>query len=462
MLGNAHRKISRLQRGLDEIFPPETATEHDYSRLADVRGCIVELSPHLIVPEHLGPYLDLIDGAIGANLRTVLDAPPQHGKTESLLHGFVSWCCGAPGYRHAYATYNDDRTMDVCRDFRRLAFEAGLGPSSRKGLVRLNEGSQVMFTSMGGGLTGRPVDGVLAIDDPIKGAEDARSKRHRDLCGRFLSTVAITRLHPGASVIVMATRWHPDDLSGRCIATGYDHIHLPAIAEQDDVLGREPGDALWPEMRPIEFLLQQKGEMGEDFNALYQGRPRSEGMKVFQAPKFYTQLPQSSFTRAHGIDCAYTAKKSSDWSVHAEMRRYDDGRFYVPDLTRIQTTAPRFAALLKQKVGGVPGRVRWYAAGAEQGVADFIREAIPYVESPPASADKFVRAIRFSAALNAGRVVFPEGAPWLPPVLAELEEFTGNDDRHDDAIDALVAAFDCLERSHNQARPRTLDIDPRM
>ena len=34
--------------------------------------------------------------------------------------------------------------------------------------------------------------------------------------------------------------------------------------------------------------------------------------------------------------------------------------------------------------------------------------------------------------------------------------------RHDDAIDALVAAFDCLERSHNQARPRTLDIDPRM
>lgn len=458
-------RIETLQKRAARWAPEAVGQDHrpTWDRIRSVRDAISVLSKDLQVPEHLAPYLDFLDTAVGQGRRFVFHAPPQHAKTESLAHAFIAWAILHPGKRHAFATYNDDRTLEVLARVRWLASEAGLEPATRKGLMKLRGGTEIKFTSITGSLTGRPIDGVMAIDDPIKSAEDARSKRHRDMCWRFLSQTAETRMHPGASCFVMMTRWHPDDLAGRCINEGYESIRLPAIAEADDPLGRKPGEALWPDKRPIEFLEKLKRSLGPTaWAAMGQGRPQAEGAEAFGPPSFYDEIPKGRSQIAYGIDCAYTAKTTADYSVIVRMLKAGD-TYYVTRVWRLQCDAPRFSGLLKQVVSERPGGIRWYVAGAEKGVADMLRRSVPTLKAPAATADKFVRSAPLRAAWDDGRVLLKEGAPWVREVVDETEVFTGNNDAHDDIIDAMAAAFDELDRrSTGMTSDMNLHIAPRM
>ena len=90
---------------------------------------------------------------------------------------------------------------------------------------------------------------VLVVDDPVKGAQEADSAAHRRrVITEYRSTLA-TRVHPGGSVLLVMTRWHPGDLAGELLDSERDlwrHINIPAVAEAGvpDALGREPGVAM--------------------------------------------------------------------------------------------------------------------------------------------------------------------------------------------------------------------------
>ena len=82
-----------------------------------------------------------------------------------------------------------------------------------------------------------------------------------------------TRLHPGAIVILILTRWHEDDLQGRLLSEEYGKplpwqvYNLPLEAEEDDVIGREVGN-------DMDLNSYKKGnDIQVAFNSLYQGRP---------------------------------------------------------------------------------------------------------------------------------------------------------------------------------------------
>jgi hypothetical protein len=61
------------------------------------------------------------------------------------------------------------------------------------------------------------------------------------------------RLKPGAKRILMNTRWHEEDVAGRVLEQIERKlikgrvISIPAIAEENDPLGRKPGEYLWDE-----------------------------------------------------------------------------------------------------------------------------------------------------------------------------------------------------------------------
>ena len=70
------------------------------------------------------------------------------------------------------------------------------------------------------------------------------------------------------------------------------------------------------------------------------------------------------------------------------------------------------------------------------------------VDVKPALGDKYSRATPFAAAWNAGRVLVREGAAWTRDLCDEVARFTGQNDAHDDQVDALAAAFDLLSEMH--------------
>ncbi len=123
------------------------------------------------------------------------------------------------------------------------------------------------------------VHNCLIVDDPFKGSDDAESQTQRDRVWDWWQSVALTRLEPNGSLVVINTRWNPDDLSGRLLETEGDEwtvLDLPALAmADDDPLGRAPGTALWPERYNTDDLSRIRKGVGERvWWALYQQQPR--------------------------------------------------------------------------------------------------------------------------------------------------------------------------------------------
>jgi predicted phage terminase large subunit-like protein len=394
-------------------------------------------------PYHLGPLIEALELSLHQEVRRTAHAPPRHGKTDSVL-AFIAYALRAQPWRtFGYFTYADRLARSKSRKARAWALAQGLELASDSRNLnewRTTQGGGLLVGGAGGPLTGQGIDGVLFVDDPYKNRADAESAAYRSKLNDWWDDVGETRLEPGASAFIFHTRWTGDDLIGHIHggenAEEWSHIHLPAISSA--------GLPLWPERWPLEQLLRKQKAVGEyTWASLYQGTPRPRGMQIFGDVHYYDVLPPG-FRVCIGIDLAYSAKTSSDYSVAVVLAEVG-GVYYVLDVVRLQVRAPDFGGRLARLREAWPGApVHFYGAGTELGTASFLqRDGIPVVLTA-ATVDKLARSESVSAAWNAGRVLVPRKAAWLVDFVAELVSFTGIRDLHDDQVDALAAAFALL------------------
>ena len=194
----------------------------------------------------------------------------------------------------------------------------GLAVQDKIGLRLAQGANKISFWSVEGGsggllaagigatITGMPAD-LLIIDDPFKNMMEADSATHRANVELWFSSVALTRLAPDASIILIQTRWHPEDLAGKVLAgeklldpdeRTWRHLNIPAIAEEgiDDALGRPYGTPMVSARDTDEAkrnFAQTKKQVGErTWYALYQGSPRNPAGGIFQRSWFDPRLPQ--------------------------------------------------------------------------------------------------------------------------------------------------------------------------
>ena len=242
--------------------------------------------------EMQAPHLDLVDQAFqriaaGERLKVLLTVPPRHGKSRRASRwGPVWYLRKHPGHRVMLASYAATLADDHGRWIRDTitgysdALGIALNSASRAANrfdIEGHEGGMVT-AGVGGGLTGKGAN-LAIVDDPVKGAEDAESPTQRERVWEWWQSVLLTRLEPTGSLLVIQTRWHPEDLAGRLLETEGDEwiaIDLPAIALSDtDPLGRQPGEALWPERYGAPDLERIRKGVGERvWWSLYQQQPR--------------------------------------------------------------------------------------------------------------------------------------------------------------------------------------------
>jgi len=404
--------------------------------LADFVGLTHGLTP----PQHLQPLLSVFERiASGETVRALVSTPPQHGKSQTCLHGLVWLLQRDPTKRHAYATYAQTFSRDQSLIASRVADHHRLD-LDRSTLDRWStpQGGGVVWTSRGGPLTGHPVDGVLLVDDLLKDREEANSSLIRHKAMGWLSSVAFTRMHPGASVVLIATRWHLDDPTGQLLEQGdWEYVRLPAI--------NPDGTALWPERRPLDWLEQQRSRLlPSDWSALYMCEPIADGSEIYQPPTYYDELPSTPYQHAAGFDAAYTTRTTSDWTVTLTGQRHDDGRIYLTDLIRRRAEPRAYIPLMR---GAGVTHVHWYASSTERGLAELLKREGITVTLLPTTTDKLARAIPSATAWNRGEILLPRDALWAPAVTSELTSFTGLGDRHDDIVDALAALHHALANS---------------
>jgi len=204
----------------------------------------------------------------------------------------------------------------------------------------------VYTAGIGGALTGRPVD-LLIIDDPIKDRADADSPTIRQNVIDWWTDTGSTRLAPGAPVVLIQTRWHPDDLAGWLLSQEDAHrwklISIPAQAEcldpADDPLGRQLGEFMASARRRTVAQWEKiKAALpARTWAALYQQRPTPAEGTVWQESwisAFRGRTGDSMHQWARvlvGVDPAVTSKTSSDETGIVVTAMDTEGTAWVVD-----------------------------------------------------------------------------------------------------------------------------------
>lgn len=246
--------------------------------------------------------------------RLLIFMPPGSAKSTYASVRFPAFFLGKYSKKSIICTgYGDDLVISFGRKVRNivaspeyhLLFHVTLAEDQRsKGEWETSDGGSYYATSVGGGITGRRAD-IGLIDDPVKGRKESDSELVRRGVWDWYKSDFITRLKPGAAQIIIQTRWHEDDLSGRILPShwqgesgtfkGFDGqdwtvICLPAQARGGDALGRDVGGWLWPEWFTPQFWTETKqAQQAEDirnWNSLYQQVPAPEDGTFFKREWF--------------------------------------------------------------------------------------------------------------------------------------------------------------------------------
>lgn len=395
--------------------------------------------------------------------RLIITMPPRSGKSELVSRRFPAFALGRnPELQIIATSYSSDLSQRFNRDVQRVIDDEkyfDLFPNTRLSNSRVrtdSRGSYIRTSDLfeivghagayrscgvGGGITGQGAD-ILIIDDPIKDRAQAGSKTIRDSIWDWYTSTAYTRLSPGGGVIVMATRWHTDDLIGRLIqrmgeGDTFRIVNYPAIAEHDE-LHRKAGEALHPERYPLSTLLQIQKTIGSrDWEALYQQHPVPDGGALFKLEWFRrwtaTSLPPEFDHALMSWDMTFKDSKNSDYVV-GQVWGKKGPNFYLLDQVRGQWDFVKTKEMVRVLAHKWPRVVRKLVEDKANGsavISELKSTVSGFVPITPTES-KEARASSVTPYFEAGNVFIPEdsAAPWVPHYVSELLEFPAGS--HDD------------------------------
>lgn len=404
--------------------------------------------------------------------RLMVFMPPGSAKSTYTSILFPAWYLAQPDAGNVLAaSHSTELAERFGRKVRGLVQEHGLqlgyslsADSQAAGRWGTNRGQEYYAAGVGVGIAGFRSKLTL-IDDPFRSRQDADSKLIRDRVWEWYNDDLDTRLVPGGSVALVMTRWHDDDLAGRLIerdGDGWDVISLPAIAEDNDALGRSPGEWLWEGDYGYAERLREKHATTDprSWAALYQQKPAPDTGDYFKREWLLPveRVPPRDAMRFYGgSDYAVTAD-GGDYTVHAVLGVDYDGNPYLLDLWRRQASADEWIDAWCDLV------LKWRPLGwAEEqgqiraGVGPFLdrraRERRAHVarEHFPTRGDKAVRAQSFRGLCATRGLRFDARAPWRTDVETELLRFPAG--VHDDIVDALGLIGQLLDKISGPLRP---------
>lgn len=321
-------------------------------------------------------------------------------------------------------------------------------------------GGDYLSVGVRGAITGRRAD-LIIIDDPIKSLADAESDRQRNHIWNWYKSDVTTRLKPGGRVVLIMTRWHPEDLGGQLLEQApaeWRVVRLPALAEAGDPLGRSIGDPLWPEWEDHKALARKRELIGERaWSALFQQTPLPTIGRLFSIDRIAAVLPDrdvAAVVRAWDLAATgATGQNDPDWTVGIKLSQEKNGRYLILDVARVRGTPHQVEELIlktAQKDGTKvivaipedPGQ-----AGKSQMSYLTRRLAGFHVISSRETGSKATRAMPLASQVEAGNVSIIR-ADWNRTLLDEMRDFPWG--KKDDQVDALVRAFTTLA---NRPRP---------
>jgi len=456
----------------DSYLPYVKFTMPDPAAPGDVKKSKYEAQRfHVLVADVLEKFVKgrllFDDGRICRNLIFVM--PPRHGKTQLTSKHLTAWYSGRnPTHDVGVASYSDEMAADIGADTRAILTSTQhrqVFPSYRlrrggtaKDNIQTDQGGRLVFVGRGGALTGRGMH--LGIgDDLFKDYEEARSQAIRDQAWNWFTRVFMTRRMGPQLVILTFTRWHSDDLIGRLTdpenpcynaeeAKNWKIIRLPALAEDNDPLGRSVGEPLWPGPgrygKEMLESLQRLDPLG--FASLYQQRPTVADGILFRREniRFYRrdELPKNLRIYASSDHAVGTNQRNDPTVLLVGGVDEHDNLYLLDCWWQRQPTDVVVQAMLEMNAMRRP--LLWWAESGHitKSIGPFLRKRMLEMQNyinireVTPTKDKETRAQPIAARTAMGKVLFPRDAVWTERAVNELLSFPNG--VHDDFVDALA------------------------
>jgi predicted phage terminase large subunit-like protein len=414
------------------------------------------------------------DFAAGLRPKLIIQAPPQHGKSEAVTD-FICWISGKdPDLRSIYASFSErlgvranlkvQRTLASER-YHRIFPETMLnsknvtavtGQSLRNKEILEFVGHEGYFrnTTVQGSITGEGLDLGL-IDDPIKGREAANSATMRQKAWDWFTDDFFTRFSEMAGLLMILTRWHVDDPAGRmeeAFGDAIKTIKYEAIAVRDEEHRRE-GQPLFPELKSLDFLLERKTTMPRgNFEALYQQSPIVQDGEILKIEwfKWWDSLPRLKETSIF-VDTAQKKGERNDFTV-AQLWGHDgQGNIFLMDMIRIKENAPEAQRMIESFYFKHETRQdfkRMYIEDKSSGssMLQVFASKKMKVEAIQRNVDKEQRANIFGGYIEMGKVYLNSQVRNVSHLTDEAIAFPNA--VHDDTIDPMLDAIEkyCVGR----------------
>jgi predicted phage terminase large subunit-like protein len=331
----------------------------------------------------------------------------------------------------------------------------------------------------------------------LSGIQAAESDSERNKLWSWYGADFYThRKNQNTPIILIGTRWHLGDHMGRLDqgerdgeGEKWERVSLPALAVENDILGRKPGEALWPEQFPaeeLEKIKRQPSTTSRIWSSLYQQNPVVDSGGIIDQTWFKwwkSKDPPKVRYVLQAWDTALTANKTSAYSASTTWGVFDNddgipnlillsvwrGRVEWPILRRqVQRMAidyrdDNYSVPIKPSKNRSPDTILVEAkANGQMLIRDLARAGIVATKfNPDKFGDKIARVRLVTDLIENGRVWLPAQGPsydtlrpWAADFLEQCVQFPAADSR--DWVDTMTMAFLRIKQSgwvHNTDNP---------
>ena len=395
--------------------------------------------------------------ASGEIKRLIVNMPPRHTKSEFASFLLPSWMVGRnPKLKIIQATHTGELAIRFGRkakhlidseEYKKIFITKLQEDSKAAGRWETAQGGEYFAAGVGGAITGRGAD-LLIIDDPHS-EQDALSETKLESAYEWYTSGPRQRLQPGASIVLVMTRWSTKDLTSMLLknqkevkADQWEVVEFPAIMED--------GKPMWPEYWNQDELEKVKATLPvAKWNAQWMQHPTSEEGAIIKREWWrkwkHDWIPKLQHV-IQSYDTAFMKKETADFSAITTWGVFylnEDsplnlilldslkGRYEFPELRRRALEQYKYwtpeTVIIESKASGLP-------------LTYELRQMdIPVVNFTPSKGnDKHVR-------VNSVAPLFESGSIWAPEqkfaeeVIEECAAFPYGD--HDDLVDSTTQAI---------------------
>ena len=397
--------------------------------------------------------------ARGEIKRLIVNMPPRHTKSEFASYLLPAWMVGRNSkLKIIQATHTGELAIRFGRKAKNLIdseeyakiFKTRLQEDSKAaGRWETAQGGEYFAAGVGGAITGRGAD-LLIIDDPHS-EQDALSETALESAYDWYTSGPRQRLQPGASIVLVMTRWSTKDLTAQLLKAQkevkgdqWEVVEFPAILDH----GTEE-EAVWPEYWKLEELEKVKATLPvAKWNAQWMQRPTSEEGAIIKREWWkvwkHDWIPQLHYV-IQSYDTAFLKKETADFSAITTWGLFYPNQDSPLNLILLDAIKDRYEfpelrrKALEQYKYWQPEMVIIEAKASGLPLTYELRQMdIPVVNFTPSKGnDKHVR-------VNSCAPVFESGMVWAPEtkfaeeVVEECAAFPHGD--NDDLVDSMTQA----------------------